>query len=108
LQLAEQDLRRRGLGYLTVHSTSPYAGVYLGSRKYGRIDQKLLVRCGERFLAIGLGRHGNGKDPVWLAPGKTIEVPCGGSLDVSMNARRLRPKRLHEGRGHGLPSRSHR
>jgi hypothetical protein len=107
LPLAEQDLRHRGLGFLTVHSTSPYAGVYLGSRKYGRIEQKLLVRCGERFVAIGLPRHGNGKDPVWLAPGKAIDVPCGGSLDVSMNPRRLRPRRLHDSHGHSLPSRAH-
>jgi hypothetical protein len=96
------------MGYLTVHSTSPYAGVYLGSRKYGRIDQKLLVRCGERFVAIGLPRHGNGREPIWLAPGKTIDVPCGGSLDMKMNPRRLRPKKQHQDNRHGVPNRPHR
>jgi len=100
------DLRRRGLGFLTIHSTGSYASVYLGVKKYGRVDEKLLVRCGERFVAIGLPR-GNGREPTWLASGKTIDVPCGGSLDVRMNPRRLRPRTRRHNQ-HSVPSRPHR
>jgi hypothetical protein len=92
------------MGYLTVHSRSPYAVVYVGLRRSGHVDQKLPVRCGERFVAIGLPR-GIGREPIWLAPGTTIDVPCDGSLDVTMNPRRLRPKRHHHENRHVTPNR---
>jgi hypothetical protein len=103
-----QDLQRRGLGFLTIHSTSPYASIYLGLRRYGRVDEKLLLRCGERFVAIGLPRRANGREPIWLAPGKMIDVPCGASLDVRMNPRRLRPRTPRHNNRQSLPTRAHR
>jgi hypothetical protein len=83
-------LKKRHLGHLTVHSYASYARVYLMFTKYGRVEEKLTVPCGQRFIAIGLPPRGGQREPIWLAPGTSIFVPCGGSLTMTLNPRRVR------------------
>jgi serine/threonine-protein kinase len=83
-------LKKRHLGHLTVHSVAPYAKVYMMFTKFGRVEDRLSVPCGQRFIAIGLPPRGGRSEPVWLAPGKSVFIPCGGSLTVTMNPRRVR------------------
>jgi hypothetical protein len=83
-----EDLSGRGLAYLTVHSTGQHASVYVLLTKYGAIENKLLVPCGRRFIAIGVPRR-ESKEPTWLAPGKYLEIPCGGSIELTMNPKRI-------------------
>jgi serine/threonine-protein kinase len=83
-------LKKRHLGHLTVHSYASYARVFLMFTKYGRVEEKLTVPCGQRFVAIGLPPRAGKHEPIWLAPGTSIFVPCGGSLTVTMNPRRVR------------------
>jgi serine/threonine protein kinase len=83
-------LKKRHLGHLTVHSTAPYAKVYIMFTRFGRVEEELTVPCGQRFVAIGVPPRGGRREPVWLAPGKPIFIPCGGSLTVTMNPRRVR------------------
>jgi hypothetical protein len=83
-------LKKRHLGHLTVHSVAPYAKVYMMNNKLGRVDERLTVVCGQRFIAIGVPPRGGRSEPVWLAPGKSMNIPCGGSLTVTMNPRRVR------------------
>ncbi len=78
-----------GYGHLTVHSSNPSATVYVMLKKYGLVEQKLLVPCAQRFVSIGFPAR-NQKEPVWLAPGKMIQIPCGQSTEVTMNPRTLR------------------
>jgi hypothetical protein len=76
-------------GHLTVHSSNGEASVYVMSTKYGLVEEPLNIPCGKRF--IGIGRPGRDpKEPTWLAPGKSVQIPCGGSLEVTMNPRMLR------------------
>jgi hypothetical protein len=84
-----ESLARRGLGTVTVHSVATYASVYVMPGRYGKVEQPLTVPCGNKFLAIGVPTPSR-KEPVWLAPGRKILIPCGGSLDVTMNPRALR------------------
>lgn len=84
-----ETLPRPGFGYVTVHSTASYANVYVMFSRYGRVEQRLSIPCGRRFISIGVPSHG-GKEPIWLAPGRLIRVPCGGSHEVTMNPRQLR------------------
>jgi hypothetical protein len=79
----------RGSGYLTVHSSTPHASVYMVLTRLGAVEERLIIPCGKRFVGIGRPMRDR-KEPVWLAPGKTIEIPCGGSLEVTMNPRILR------------------
>jgi hypothetical protein len=84
-----EALASRGFGHLTVNSLAGYANVYVMFAQYGKIEQRLTVPCGTRFIAIGvpaMGRH----EPIWLAPGKKVFVPCGGSYEVTLNPRPLR------------------
>lgn len=78
-----------GFGHLTVHSTSPHANVYVMLKKYGPVEETLAIPCGKRFIAIGIPLHDR-KEPVWLAPGKSTEIPCGGSLEMTINPRRVK------------------
>jgi serine/threonine protein kinase len=80
---------RRGYGYLTVHSYASYANVYVMFTRYGRVEHRLGIPCGKRFISIGVPSH-TGTEPIWLAPGRAIHVPCGGSREVTMNPRALR------------------
>jgi serine/threonine-protein kinase len=83
-----ESLKQRGLGYLTVHSSAAHATVYVNLKPRGKPDEKLTVQCGNRFVSIGVP---NGTaEPAWLAPGKTMVVPCGGSLEMTMDPRALR------------------
>jgi hypothetical protein len=84
-----EDLLERRLGYLTVHSTSPIASVFIGPRRYGSVEKTLVVPCGDRFIGIGVPVP-NRKEPTWLAPSKLTKIPCGGSLEVTMNPRKLK------------------
>jgi hypothetical protein len=86
-------LKGRGLAQLTVHSTGTHASVYLMFTKYGPVEDKLVVPCGKRFIGVGIPKR-ESKEPTWLAPGKLLEIPCGGSIELTMNPRRIqdRPK----------------
>jgi hypothetical protein len=86
---SEENSAPEGFGFLTVHSISPRASVYLMFKRYGFVDEKLVVPCGRRFIGIGLPVRDR-KEPTWLAPGKMTDVPCGGSLEVTMNPRRVK------------------
>jgi hypothetical protein len=77
-----------GFGVLTVHSGS-HASVYLMFKKYGPVEERLVVPCGKRFIGIGLPVRDR-IEPTWLAPGKMTDIPCGGSLEVTMNPRRVK------------------
>jgi hypothetical protein len=83
-------LKKRHLGHLTVHSRASYALVYLMFTKFGKVEEKLTVPCGQRFIAIGLPSRTGRREPVWLAPGTSVFVPCGGSITMTMNPRRVR------------------
>jgi hypothetical protein len=84
-----EDLMRRGLGFVTVHSAEPHANVYVMFRRYGAVEEKLMIPCGKRFIGIGLPARDR-QEPTWLAPGKLTNIPCGGSVEMTMNPRRLR------------------
>jgi hypothetical protein len=58
-------------------------------KRYGAAEEKLIVPCGKRFVAIGVPIRGR-DEPVWLAPGKSTEIPCGASVEMTMNPRRVR------------------
>jgi hypothetical protein len=75
-----EELKQRGLGYLTVHSSAQHASVYVNLKPRGKVEERLTVPCGNRFVSIGVpfGRSG---EPSWLAPGKMMLVPCGGPLN---------------------------
>jgi hypothetical protein len=80
-----------GFGYLTVHSSSSTADVYVMLKKYGTVEEKLIVPCGERFVTIIIGTSAQDrKEPIWLAPGRTMQVPCGQSVEVTINPRAFR------------------
>jgi hypothetical protein len=78
-----------GYGYITVHSLAGYASVYVMFARYGKVERQLSVPCGRRFVSVGVPAPGR-REPVWLAPGKKLMVPCGGALEVTMNPRALR------------------
>jgi serine/threonine protein kinase len=78
-----------GFGYITVHSSSSAAAVYVKLRRAGALDEKLAVPCGQQFLSIGILARGK-KEPTWLAPGKMVDIPCGGSTEVTLEPRALR------------------
>ena len=73
----------KGFGYLTVHSSLSFAYVYVQLVRYGHVERRLLVRCGRRFLSLGNPKP-TGGEPTWYAPSRTVDIPCGGSVEVSM------------------------
>jgi len=73
-----------GFAYLTVHSSRSSANVYLTQKYYGPAEGKLIVPCGVHYLAIGVPAP-NGKETTWLAPGRMMKIPCGESVEVTMN-----------------------
>jgi hypothetical protein len=86
-----EELLEKKLAYLTVHSSAPHAKVYVNLKLYGRIDDKLTVPCGTRFVSIGLQAN-RAAEPLWLAPGKMMPLPCGGSFETTMDPRALRSR----------------
>jgi hypothetical protein len=88
-ETAPEDLMRQGLGALTVHSTGARASVYVMLKKYGAVEDRLLIPCGKRFIGIGVPVRDR-KEPIWLAPGKSMEIPCGGSIEMTMNPRQVK------------------
>ena len=78
-----------GFGQLTVHSTASHASVYVDQKLSGSPEEKLSVRCGKRFVSIGIPARLTSK-PTWLAPGRTMVIPCGAALEATMNPRALR------------------
>jgi hypothetical protein len=84
-----QQMMRRGLGYLTVHSSAARANVYINLKSYGGLEEKLIVPCGKRFVSIGIPARRPSRT-VWLAPGKTMLIPCAGTYEATMNPRALR------------------
>jgi hypothetical protein len=73
----------KGFGYLTVHSSISYAFVYVHLARYGKVEKRLTVRCGKRFLSLGLPKAAGG-EPTWYAPSRTVDIPCGKELEVTM------------------------
>jgi serine/threonine-protein kinase len=86
-----EDMKRHGLGYLIVHSAATQADVYVNLKLRGKVEEKLTVPCGSRFVSIGVP-YGSRGEPSWLAPGKTMIIPCGGPLEVTMDPRALRTR----------------
>jgi hypothetical protein len=86
-----EDLKKRKLGYLTVHSSDPRANVYVNLKRRGMIDEKLTVPCGDRFVSIGVPLPPTGV-PMWLAPGKSMLIPCGGPLEMTMDPQPINPR----------------
>jgi hypothetical protein len=84
-----EDLMLRGFGFLTVHSTSSHASVYVMFKKYGLVEDRLVIPCGRRFIGIGVPARSR-KEPIWFAPGKLTDIPCGGSLEMTMNPQRVK------------------
>jgi len=76
----------KGFGFLTVHSSIGYAWVYVQLYRYGHVERRLTVRCGKRFLSLGNPRP-NGGEPIWFAPSRTVDIPCGGAVEVTMMPR---------------------
>jgi hypothetical protein len=66
-----------------VHSSISYAFVYVQLARYGKVEKRLTVRCGKRFLSLGLPKA-TGGEPTWYAPSRTVDVPCGKELEVTM------------------------
>jgi hypothetical protein len=85
----KKSLLKRGLGLLTVHSTAPYASVYVNLKVLGGAEERLTVPCGKQFVSIGIPPRRPGP-PIWLAPGKSIIVPCGAAFEATLNPRALR------------------
>jgi hypothetical protein len=77
-----------GFGQLTVRSTASHASVYVDQKLSGSPGEKLSVRCGKHFVSIGIPARLASK-PTWLAPGKTVLIPCGAALETTMNPRAL-------------------
>jgi hypothetical protein len=85
----KKSLLKRGLGLLTLHSTASHAGVYVNLNLYGGAGEGLTIPCGKHFISIGVPAR-RPAQPVWLAPGKSMVIPCGGALETTMNPRPLR------------------
>jgi serine/threonine-protein kinase len=85
----KKSLLKRGLGLLTVHSTAPHASVYVNLKVLGSAEEMLTVPCGKQFVSIGIPPRRPGP-PIWLAPGKSIIVPCGAAFEATLNPRALR------------------
>jgi len=83
------DYNRTKFGFLTVHSTVPYSFVYVHLLRYGKIEDRLIVPCGKRFVSIGIPNFKK-HEPTWLAPSEIINVPCGGSAEATILPRKLR------------------
>jgi hypothetical protein len=60
--------------------------VYIGLKKYGAVEEKLPVPCGQQFISIGTPAP-NRKEPIWLASTRTVQVPCGQSIEMTINGR---------------------
>jgi serine/threonine protein kinase len=73
----------KGFGYLTVHSSIGYAYVYVQLFRYGHVERRLTVRCGKRFLSLGVPKP-SGREPTWFAPSQTVDIPCGGAIEIAM------------------------
>jgi hypothetical protein len=86
-----EELKQRKQGWLTVHSAAPSASVYVNLKPRGKIEEKLTVSCGDRFVSIGVPLPPSGV-PMWLAPGKSVSIPCGGPLEMTMDPQ-MPPKR---------------
>ena len=73
----------KGFGYLTVHSSIGYAFVYVQLIRYGNVERRLTVRCGKRFLSLGTPKP-TGGEPTWYAPSRTVDIPCGSAVEITM------------------------
>jgi hypothetical protein len=47
------------------------------------------IPCGKRFVSIGTPK-GKGADATWLAPSQNVTIPCGGSIDITMNPKPIK------------------
>jgi serine/threonine-protein kinase len=86
-----ETMKQRGLGYLTVHSAAAHANVYVNLKLRGKVEERLTVACGSKFVSIGVPANSRG-EPAWLAPGKMMLIPCGGPLETTMDPRALRTR----------------
>ena len=83
------DYNKTKFGFLTVHSPVPNSFVYVHLLRYGKIEDRLIVPCGRRFVSIGFPNFKK-HEPTWLAPSQIINVPCGGSAEATILPRKLR------------------
>jgi hypothetical protein len=60
-----------------------YAYVYILLFRYGHVERRLTVRCGKRFVSLGVPKPA-GSEPTWFAPSRYVDVPCGGSVEITM------------------------
>jgi serine/threonine-protein kinase len=80
---------RRDMGTITVHSSASWASVYLIWARQGKVEEPLSIPCGKRFISVGVPAPGR-RQPIWLAPGRLMNIPCGGSIEVTINPHALR------------------
>jgi serine/threonine-protein kinase len=88
LPLPAGDYNKTKFGFLTVHSTVPYGFVYVHLLRYGKVEDRLIVPCGKRFVSIGIPNFKK-HEPTWLAPSEIINVPCGGSAEATILPRKI-------------------
>jgi hypothetical protein len=67
-------------GYLTVCSNRDL-DVYATGVHLGKTNQKLLARCGLKFVRLG-----EGAPPDWKSKGHTVYVACRGPTRVQIDA----------------------
>jgi serine/threonine-protein kinase len=82
------DYNKTKFGFLTVHSSVPYGFVYVHLLRYGKLEDRLIVPCGKRFVSIGIPNFKK-HEPTWLAPSEIINVPCGGSAEATILPRKI-------------------
>jgi eukaryotic-like serine/threonine-protein kinase len=89
LPVTAGDYNKTKFGFLTIHSTVPQGFVYVHLIRYGKVEDRLIVPCGKRFVSIGIPNFQK-REPTWLAPSQFINVPCGGSVEATILPRKLR------------------
>ncbi len=80
-----------GFGLLTV--TSPVTAiVFVNGHRAGKANEPLRALCGNRFVRIGT-MSDDGDGPFWVAPGRTVGIPCQGSVSIELRPAPSPPSR---------------
>lgn len=79
---AEPERVRRGR--LTVRSPVPGI-VYVDDSALGTPDASLDAPCGPRIVRLARGRGVDARPIEWLSVARTVRVPCGGDVEVSLH-----------------------
>ena len=66
-----------------MHTSVASAHVFVNGTRVGRVETELTVPCGKRFVAIGMPTRKE-RPPVWLAPGRNVEIACGGPTELTI------------------------